>query len=127
MCIRDSQQGVPDNEGEDSPIESKMTEETSNVRARGQESQPQEEVTLHSLMDFMKEIRGERNDHFRAINEKLDKRLDKQNEKSDKLGESYKLLFEKMDNYTTAVTQQMTYSESRFFKVNEFFMYESIF
>ena len=49
-----NQQGVPDNEGEDSPIESQMTEEMSNVRARGQESQPQEEVTLRALMDFMR-------------------------------------------------------------------------
>ena len=59
---------------------SQMTEETSEVRARGQESQQQqEEVTLRSLMDFMSEMFDEQNNYFKNLNERFeefDKNLD---------------------------------------------------
>ena len=63
-----NQQGVPDNEREESPIESQMTEETSDVRERGQEpqQQPQDEVTLRSLMNFLNETEENRTRSLRS-------------------------------------------------------------
>ena len=68
-----NQQGVPGVEREESPTYSQMTEETSDVRARGQESQqqqqPQEEITLRALMDFMIKQKEETSESLRIINE----------------------------------------------------------
>ena len=62
-----NQLGVPDNGEENSTVEPNMTEETSEVRVRGQESQqPQEEASLRSLlMDFMRT----QSENLKTINE----------------------------------------------------------
>ena len=105
-----NQQGLPDNEREESPIESQMTEETSDIRARGQESQqPQEEVTLRALMDFMskkfeetrREQKEEISENLRVINENFTEIRREQ-------AENNKVLSEKLDKHKEEVTQQMT-------------------
>ena len=119
-------QGVPDNKDDDSPIKSQMTEETSNIRARGQESQPQEEVTLRALMDFMNEKFDKQNEKFekqkeeaneslKVINENnlkvINEKFDKQNEKLEEVrreqNENNKVLSEKLDKHKEEVMQQM--------------------
>ena len=69
-----------------------MTEETSDVRARGQESQqqPQEEVTLQTLMNFMREKFEEQKEMFAKRNERFDK------------------FSEKLDSYTEEITLLLT-------------------
>ena len=100
-----NQLGIPDNGEENSTVEPNMTEETSDVRARGQESQqPQEEVTLRSLMDFMSkkfeenkreqdEIRREQAENFAEIRREQ--------------AENNKLLSEKLDMHKEEVKQKM--------------------
>ena len=80
-----------------------MTEETSDVRARGQESQqqPHEEVTLQTLMDFMRENFAKQKEMFAEQMEMFDKHFAKQNERFDKFSE-------KLDSYTDDITQLRT-------------------
>ena len=119
-----NQLGAPDNGEENSSVEPNMTEETSEVRARGQESQqPQEsqqqgEVTLQSLMDFMREVRREQNEKFDQQKEEINQRFDKQNEKleENKREQNEKLdkMNEKLDNHKEEVKQQMAEQFTQF-------------
>ena len=107
-----NQQGVPDVEREESPTYSQMTEETSDVRARGQGSQqqPQEEVTLRALMDFMRkqkeeinenfiEIRREQNEKFEKLEEKFEKQKEEINEKFEEQNENFTQIRAEMREY----------------------------
>ena len=97
-----------------------MTEETSEVRARGQESQqPQEEVTLRSLMDFMRT----QSESLKVINEKFDQQKEEINEKFDQQKEEINEKFEKQKeeiNGTIAViNEKFDKQNEKFDKINE--------
>ena len=84
----------------------RQTEETSDVRARGQESQqPQEEVTLRTLMDFLNEIRREQSETRREQNEKFEKQKEEANENLKVINEKFDKLEEKLDKHKEEVTQ----------------------
>ena len=79
-----------------------MTEETSEVRARGQESQqPQEEVTLRSLMDFMREVRREQNEKFEKQKEETNENLKVINDKFDQQNENIAVIKENLEENRT--------------------------
>ena len=90
-----------------------MTEETSEVRVRGQESQQlQEEASLRSLlMDCMRE----QNENFKVIIEKIDQQKKELNERFDEHFKEIKEVIDEgsdkfnknLDSYTEEITQHM--------------------
>ena len=115
-----NQLGAPDNGEENSSVEPNMTEETSEVRARGQESQqPQEEASLRSLlMDFMRT----QSESLKVIKENLEENRREQNEKFDQqkeeTNESFKIINEKFDRQKEEIKEEIN---QKFNKINENF------
>ena len=96
-----NQLGIPNNG------EGNMTEYTSDVRARGLESQQREEVTLQSLMDFMRTQKEEINEKFEKQKEEINGTLTVINEKFDKQNEKFDKLNDKLDSHKEEVKQHM--------------------
>ena len=93
-----------------------MTEETSEVRARGPGSQQQGEVTLQSLMDFMSKKFEVINDNLEEVRREQNEKFEKQKEETNK---SFKVISENLEEVKREQNEKFDKQNEKFDKLEE--------